>query len=507
MPILTAEERLGTMVAGRYRLECIRGRGSNGIVYEATHTWTGRRVAVKLLKPEYSRDLGLVRRFLQEARTAARIEHANVVQVLDMGSDADGTVYLVLELLTGESLGARLSRDVRMPPQELLEILLPIMDGVAAAHDSGVIHRDLKPDNIFLHRPKGGDPSGGPVVPKVLDFGVAKVTESAWGHATQTGTLVGTPYYMSPEQAEGKSDLGRPADVWSMGVILYRCLSGKLPFTGDSPTSLLLSIVQTRPQSLRLAAPDVPEELAMIVDHTLNPDPQRRYADMAELAVELRRVGRSLGIEEAVPTAVVEPLPPFEPGPAMPSTPPVAVPRKAPWMFAATIAVITLVGVGALVVAQFQGAWSDRASQADADDRSDQGTFTKAVPATDDSSAAVSPVRPAADSTNAAPSVVSERGTGRSTTSADERSMSSQASSSSSSDRSGHDGMSGQPGGATPTSGRLSAELGDAIATAPGPRDAAPRRGAGSIAVVSPAATVDDEQDGTMRLPQINREW
>ena len=336
MPILTEEERLGTLVAGRYRVEAILGRGGTGVVFEATHTWTGRRVAVKLLRPEYARDLSLVRRFLQEARTAAGIEHPNVVSVLDMGNDSDGTVYLVLELLEGESLGKKLEREGVLPVEAALELLVPVMDALVLAHENGTVHRDLKPDNVFLRRDAKGR-----VTPKLLDFGMAKMVDAAWGHATQSGMLVGTPFYMSPEQAEGKPDQGREADVWSMGVLLYRCLSGKLPFYADSPTALLLAIVNAKPAPLHEVAQEVPAAIAAVIDRALVADRTQRWRDMKTLLAELRRAAHESGLAfPSLPDAsAFTPRESFDPGPPVSPEPP-AGSRGGRIAIAAAVAVV-----------------------------------------------------------------------------------------------------------------------------------------------------------------------
>ncbi len=343
MPILTEEERLGTLVAGRYRLLSILGRGGTGVVFEASHTWTGRRVAVKLLKPEYARDLGLVRRFLQEARAAAGIEHPNVVSVLDMGNETDGTVYLVLELLEGESLGKRLERG-RLDPAEALRVLVPVMDALVVAHDKGIIHRDLKPDNVFLRRDARGR-----TTPKLLDFGMAKMVDAAWGHATQSGTLVGTPFYMSPEQAEGKPDQGPASDVWSMGVIFHRCLTGELPFHAETPTALLLAIVRGEAPPIGERAPELPEPLARALDRALVADRAGRYADMRAFLDELRAAAERSGVAFPAPPdpEAAEPTEPFDPGPRREEPP--ARGRRGPWVGLA-LAAAAIAGVVAFAL-------------------------------------------------------------------------------------------------------------------------------------------------------------
>ncbi len=296
MPILTPEERVGKLIAERYRLDSILGVGGMGVVFAGTHTWTGRRVAVKILAPEYVRNERIVQRFLQEARAAARMRHPNVVDVLDMGEDEDGTVFLVLELLEGESMHQLLMRDVRISPQRTLELLVPVMQALVYAHRRGIVHRDIKPDNIFI----SVDDTGAQV-PKLLDFGIAKVIEASKS-GTVTGTVIGTPYYMSPEQAAGSADTGPPADVWSMGVVLYECLSGNLPFTGANPTAVLLAIACGSPIPLAQCAPELPTALASAIDRALAPDRTVRYASMKEFIEQLARACEecSLGVEVKV---------------------------------------------------------------------------------------------------------------------------------------------------------------------------------------------------------------
>ncbi|UJR86835.1 serine/threonine-protein kinase [Sandaracinus amylolyticus] len=290
MPILTPEERVGSLLAGRYRLESILGSGGTSVVFRASHTWTGRAVALKLLKPEHARDKGLVMRFLREARTASTIVHPNVVTILDMGTDPSGDVYLAMELLDGSSLGEILDRESTLSPERTIELLRPIMEALAIAHERGIVHRDIKPDNVLI-----GDRGDGVVRPILLDFGMAKMTEAAWGHATQSGLIVGTPFYMSPEQAEGASDVGSASDAWSMGVLLYRCLTGVLPFFASSPTSLLLAIVRGDHVPVSERAPHVPAPIASVVERALRVDRADRYADMHEMLAAIDRAVRGEG--------------------------------------------------------------------------------------------------------------------------------------------------------------------------------------------------------------------
>ncbi len=280
MPILTPEERIGSTIGGKYRIDRILAAGGMGTVFAGVHEWTHRPVAVKVLNYEHARDPEIVRRFLQEARAAAQLKHPNVVDVLDMGQEPDGSVYLVLELLEGETLKARM----RQGPLELgetAEVLGPIMRALATAHRKGVVHRDLKPDNIFLTYDESGQ-----LVPKLLDFGIAKVG-SGDSSSTRTGTMVGTPHFMAPEQVRGERDVGPAADVWSMGVVLYACLSGRLPFDSDSTAAVLAKVSTERPPPLLAVAPHLPPELGELVDRAMQPRAADRFHDIGEMLAAL----------------------------------------------------------------------------------------------------------------------------------------------------------------------------------------------------------------------------
>ncbi|MFK7986348.1 MAG: serine/threonine-protein kinase [Sandaracinaceae bacterium] len=293
MPLLTPEERLGTLLAGKYRIEKILGQGGMGVVFAATHEWTERPVAVKLLHPQYASDDEIRKRFLREARTAAKLQHDNVVDVLDMGHE-DGAVYLVLEMLHGSPLDEFGRGSAPLPPEVVVAAMLPVLDALRAAHAAGVVHRDLKPDNIFIHR------KGRTVVPKVVDFGIAKVVETE-ASLTSTGALIGTPQYMSPEQASGASDLGPQSDVWSIGVVLYELLSGSLPFEAESMIALLLAVATTDPVPLEDRAPELPPALIALVMQTLTRDRDVRVASVAEFASRLREVAEDVGWDVDAP--------------------------------------------------------------------------------------------------------------------------------------------------------------------------------------------------------------
>jgi len=275
MPILTAEERVGTVLDGKYELMHIAARGGMGVLFEGRHCLTQRRVAVKLLRAEEDPAGTRAERFVTEARAAASLHHPNVVDILDMG-EAAGAPYVVMEFLDGSSLEAILHEHERLSAQETLELLLPIIGALAKAHEAGIIHRDLKPANIFVSRDASGRR-----VPKLLDFGVAKVWRDVG--LTDSGTIVGTPHYMSPEQASG-GEIGPATDVWAAGVVLYRCLSGALPFPGTNAGSVLAAVHRGNARSLVELDPQLPPRFCAAIERAINKDPARRYADMRALA-------------------------------------------------------------------------------------------------------------------------------------------------------------------------------------------------------------------------------
>ncbi|MEQ9075628.1 MAG: serine/threonine-protein kinase [Sandaracinaceae bacterium] len=293
---MKVEDRIGRVLAERYRLDRILGRGGMGVVYAGRHTWTDRPVAVKLLLPAFADQPRVLERFFREAKTTAALRHPNVVDVLDMGEDDDGSAFLVLELLEGEPLSARLSDGATIAAAELLRVLLPALDAVASAHEVGVVHRDLKPDNFFLSRGFRGA-----AVTKVLDFGVAKLLEGG-ELSTKTGTMLGTPAYMSPEQARGLPGLGPATDIWSAGAVLFRALSGRLPVSPDrNPTTMLMSLVQEDRPRLSAVWSEAPPPLAEVVDGTLQRDPSARPASMNTLIGQLLDAAQALGISARDP--------------------------------------------------------------------------------------------------------------------------------------------------------------------------------------------------------------
>ncbi len=267
----TSADTKGTI--GRYQLVDVAGRGAMGVVYRAKDPLLGRTVALKVITPSVSSDSAAFeefrKRFLREARAVAQLSHPNIVTVYDLGVDDDGTLYMAQEFIEGESLAARLRRGATTL-DETISIVAQVAEGLAYAHERGVVHRDVKPDNILVE-------NGGRAV--VTDFGIAHMHAS---DLTRTGEILGTPHYMSPEQVMGGTIDGR-SDLFSVGVLLYRMLAGQLPFEGPSVTSICYQIVHATPKALPDAAP-IPNSLRRVVTRLLQKDPAQRFADGHELA-------------------------------------------------------------------------------------------------------------------------------------------------------------------------------------------------------------------------------
>jgi len=296
MPVLRPAERIGTTLGGRYRLDEVIGAGGMGVVFRGTHTWTERPVAVKVLND--LSDPELVRRFFREAKAATKIAHDNVVDVLDMGEASDGSPFIVLELLEGESLAERLARRP-MTPEEALTFALPVMDALATAHASDVVHRDVKPENLFLHTDTKGR-----LVPKIVDFGISKLLDVTLSVQTKAGTMIGTPEYMSPEQIEGSKSIDGQSDVWSIGVVLFEALAGQPPFSDRSPLGIVIKVAREPAPKLASEAPDVPPALAAAVDRALEKPRDARHASMHAFMDALLEAAAEAGIEVSDPREV-----------------------------------------------------------------------------------------------------------------------------------------------------------------------------------------------------------
>ena len=264
-------------VLGRYELRRLLGQGGMGAVYEAVHTALQRRVAVKTLRPGAGMDAGLRARFVREGQLSARVEHPHVVQVLDVGATGE-LLYLVMECLDGEDLKAILAREGRLGVERALDLLLPVIAGVAEAHREGIVHRDLKPANIFLHRSRDGL-----VVPKVLDFGIARMLDAPEAELTQTKLAMGTVGYMSPEQVQSARRADAASDQYALGAVLYHCLTGRKPFVGEFNYELMTAVVTGDFPAPRALAPEVPEAVERVVLRAMHTAPAARFPSVVEL--------------------------------------------------------------------------------------------------------------------------------------------------------------------------------------------------------------------------------
>ncbi len=275
-------ERGGTLLAGRYRVIELLGVGGMGSVWIAEHLALKRRVVVKFHEEAFvgaGREVAL-KRFLREARALSAVRHRNVCELHEAGRTEAGEPYLILELLAGQTLAARARHGEPMSIPEAIQITIAICQGLEAVHAAGVLHRDVKPENIFLHE------AGGDVVPKLIDFGLARSAESK-GRITQTGNAIGTPGYMAPEQARGLSDIDHRADLHALGVTLYEMLTGELPHSGESPMDLLLTSATEEPTPLSTWNPRLRGPLEDVVMKAIARDPDDRFPSARSMRLAL----------------------------------------------------------------------------------------------------------------------------------------------------------------------------------------------------------------------------
>ena len=303
-----ARDISGTLLLDRYRLLKKLGEGGMGTVYLAEHVTIKKRCAIKLLNPEYAHKSDLVERFLQEARAASMIAHENVVEITDFGAAPNGSVFFVMEMLVGEDLAETIKREAPLAWSRVAPIAMQICRALAAAHNKGIVHRDMKPENCFrVERHGNAD------FIKVLDFGIAKVTsddpDGTGGRLTSTGMIFGTPTYMSPEQAQGQS-VDLRSDIYALGVILYELLTGKVPFSADNFMGILTKHMFDEPPAPSVAAPhaDISPEVEAIVLKCLQKDRAFRFQTMEELSSAILAVGTGARPVTVVPEARARPI-------------------------------------------------------------------------------------------------------------------------------------------------------------------------------------------------------
>jgi serine/threonine-protein kinase len=362
----------GTLLAGKFRIERLLGAGAMGAVYAVQHELTHHKRALKLLHPDVVQVPDIVRRFLAEASAAGRAGSPHLVETFDAGTLPTGEPYVVMEMLTGETLGAILERTHRLDPAYAAEFVAQAAEGIEAAHRAGIIHRDLKPDNLFVTEREGR-----PFI-KILDFGVSKfaTTEQAPLGATRTGTIVGSPSYMSPEQIVGDPDIDARTDVFALGVVLYQCVSGALPFEAPTLHALTLRLLTGDLTPLETLIPGLPPTIFEVVRRALSKERAGRYPTAQALAEALAPLRSSQPMTFGTPSLVGGPAAAphgdamqasFAATAVAPSQAVIgttsqsqnwsssgAIPRRSRWPLAVALAATLLGGIGAVAVVRMR---------------------------------------------------------------------------------------------------------------------------------------------------------
>ena len=293
---------VGKTLEGKYRIDGFLKRGGMGAVYRGTHLMLNKPVAIKLIKPELVSSSEVVQRFLREARAAAHLSHPNIVTVHDLGQTPDGMLYIVMELVPGSSLKEVIQAEGAWEAKRVVRLVKAIASALGVAHRNNVVHRDLKPQNIMVTRDSDGNE-----IPKLLDFGIAKTLEPTNAALTSTGMVLGTPHYMSTEQAKG-APADRRSDLYALGVILYEMLVGSVPFDDASIPQILIKHLTEMPLPPSSVNPGVPPELEAIVLRLLEKDPDRRYQNAEELIEALDGV-EDIAVEIAAAPTIAVPAP------------------------------------------------------------------------------------------------------------------------------------------------------------------------------------------------------
>lgn len=358
----------GDIIDGKYRIVRLLGEGGMGAVYEGDNTRIHRRVAIKVLHSGVAENADAVQRFEREAQAAGRIGSQHIVEVLDLGDLPDGDRYMVMEYMAGDSLSERIRKVGKLRPDQIYPIAHQLLEGLQAAHAAGIIHRDLKPDNVFVLTEHGNQRD----FVKILDFGISKF--SALGNEsgfsmTRTGAVMGTPYYMSPEQAKGAKGMDQRADLYSVGVILYECATGQVPFNADTFNELLFKIVLEEPPPLESLVPDINPGFAEIIRRAMAREPAHRFQTAKEFQAAIEHWANGAGVvthadmtgpRPAMPSLASAPAP-TQPSPALAGTHGAWAAESQPkksntgLIVAGALAAVVLLGGGGLLAMKLAG--------------------------------------------------------------------------------------------------------------------------------------------------------
>jgi eukaryotic-like serine/threonine-protein kinase len=351
-----AQIRVGQLVRGRWRLDSLLGVGGMAAVYAATHR-NGKRVALKMLHSELSTNTEVRQRFVDEGYAANRVGHPGAVSVIDDDVSEDGSAFLVMDLLEGETIETRLHRRGKLWPGEVLPITHALLDVLASAHDKGIVHRDIKPDNVFVTRE-------GKV--KLLDFGIARMIQPGRPRTTQSGATMGTPAFMPPEQARGRWDqLDGRTDLWAVGATMFIQLTGRQVRQADTPNEELLLAMTTPAPSLGELAPDLPKPLIELVDRALAFEQDERWPDARAMQAGIRSLQALLGADGSMPIASennsIRPIDSAAPVTLMTPHPMVSSTfdsRLPPWRRSKVV--LVAVGAAATFVAMLVASWQSQ---------------------------------------------------------------------------------------------------------------------------------------------------
>jgi eukaryotic-like serine/threonine-protein kinase len=381
---------VGDLIDGKYQIVRIIGEGGMGVVYEGLNTRIHRRVAIKLLHASLATSGDVVARFEKEAQAAGRIGSKHIVEVLDLGHFDNGDRYIVMEYLEGESLGQRLQARTTLGADELIPLVDQLLEGLGAAHGAGIVHRDLKPDNVYLQRHPRGE------FVKLLDFGISKFSQLGGSEfsMTRTGSVMGSPYYMSPEQAKGSKQADHRVDLYAVGVILYEALSGKVPFDADTFNELLFKIALEEPTPIEHLVPGLDPAIVKLVHKAMAREPSHRFQSADEFRQALGTQPNSARGKTTVQLGPSAPVPSAQPRsnrpPAFAGTSPgawsqssseeLAPPKKRPYALVAAASIFLAGGATAMLV-KLQSAAGDAEAKVTASSAAPVATAETAPPA------------------------------------------------------------------------------------------------------------------------------